>query len=105
MDQADKMFKMRVKVDVWSKRLHEDIRVEIRKQLHVIFCELPARRLWLYLKKVKRRVFIKNWTDNMVIPELDALSAMDAMDSAMDGEDTIVSGKFARAPKLAERPS
>lgn len=92
MDQAGKMFNMRIKVDVWSKGLHEDIRVEIRKQLHIIFCELPARRLWLYLKMVKHRLHMEKWPDNMVVPESDALSAMDGE------EDTIVNGKFAQLP-------
>lgn len=93
-DQSNKMFQMRVKIDVWSKGLHEDIRREIREQLHIVFCQLPARRMWLYIKLVRHKL-LKRWPGNMVVREFDEF---------VGEEDTIVSGKLP-ATKLVERSS
>lgn len=41
---------MRIKVDVWSKGLDESIREEIRGHVRELFYQLPARRVWFYLK-------------------------------------------------------
>lgn len=52
-DQAHKMRKMRIKIDVWSQVLEENERDDIRNKLRDLFCQLPARRLWYYLKHVR----------------------------------------------------
>ena len=38
MDQAAKMLNMRIKVDVWSQGIAENIRVEIRERVRDLFC-------------------------------------------------------------------
>ena len=53
MDQAAKMLNMRVKIDVWSQRLQEHIRQKIRERLRDLFCQLPMRRVWIYLKHIR----------------------------------------------------
>ncbi|KAL9607916.1 MAG: hypothetical protein Q9167_007219 [Letrouitia subvulpina] len=90
MDQAAKMLNMRIKIDVWSNGLREDIRGEIREQLRIIFCQLPARRLWIYLKQVKYMLLKGKKPDTTVGSELNALIPM------FGEEDTIVNGKCAQ---------
>lgn len=53
MDQARRMVKMRVKFDVWSQGLDEGFRDKIRNNLRDLFCQLPVRRVWLYLKYIR----------------------------------------------------
>jgi len=53
MDQARKMLNMRIKVDVWSKGLDENFREGIRNNVKDLFCQLPVRRVWYYLKLVQ----------------------------------------------------
>jgi hypothetical protein len=53
MEQARRMLNMRIKIDVWSKGLDESIREEIREHLRDLFCQLPARRVWYYLKHIR----------------------------------------------------
>jgi hypothetical protein len=52
-DQARRMLTMRIKIDVLSKGLGDNIRQEIRDNLRILFCELPARRVWMYLKEMR----------------------------------------------------
>ena len=53
MDQARRMVNMRIKIDVWSRGLEESKRDDIRGKLRDLFCQLPARRLWYYLKQIR----------------------------------------------------
>ncbi|RFU24898.1 hypothetical protein B7463_g11446, partial [Scytalidium lignicola] len=53
MEQSQRMVKLRIKVDVWSKGLDESFREQIREQVGEIFCQLPVRRLWFYLKRIR----------------------------------------------------
>jgi hypothetical protein len=53
MEQARKMLNMRIKVDVWSQGLDEDFREGIRRNVRDLFCQLPVRRVWYYLKLVR----------------------------------------------------
>lgn len=53
MDQARRMVKLRIKIDVWSQGLDESKREIIRENLRDIFCQLPAQRLWFYLKQIR----------------------------------------------------
>lgn len=50
MDQGRKMLNMRIKFDVWSTGLNERSRQTIRENLEAVFCQLPVRRVWYYLK-------------------------------------------------------
>ncbi|KFY44361.1 hypothetical protein V495_03503 [Pseudogymnoascus sp. VKM F-4514 (FW-929)] len=50
MDQGRKMLNMRIKFDVWSTGLNERFRQTIRENLEAVFCQLPVRRVWYYLK-------------------------------------------------------
>ena len=86
LDQAAKMLNMRIKVDVWSQRLDEHIRIEIREHLRDLFCQLPARRVWLYLKDV-RRMHLQESGKGGTFESLDP-------DRIMEGpEDVIANGK------------
>ena len=53
MDQAHIMVDMRIKIDVWSKGTDEEIRENIRERFMDLFSQLPARRLWFYLKHIQ----------------------------------------------------
>ncbi|OKL58587.1 hypothetical protein UA08_06081 [Talaromyces atroroseus] len=66
---------MRIKIDVWSQGLEESKRENIREKLRDIFCQLPARRLWYYLKQL-RLMSLKDpsdlnddWQEDMEGPE------------------------------------
>jgi hypothetical protein len=48
-----RMFNMRMKIDIWCKGLDEGFREGIREQVRDLFCQLPAHRIWYYLKFVR----------------------------------------------------
>ncbi|KAJ3495104.1 hypothetical protein NLG97_g3636 [Lecanicillium saksenae] len=51
LDQAARMIRLRIKIDVWSQGISEDLRHANRVRLLDIYRQLPRRRLWLYLKR------------------------------------------------------
>jgi hypothetical protein len=53
MEQARRMLNMRIKVDMWSKSLDENFREGIRENVRDLFCQLPVRRVWFYLKLIR----------------------------------------------------
>lgn len=79
---------MRIKVDVWSKGVDENIREQIRDHVRDLFYELPARRVWLYLKYIR----------NMLLRGGEAgetAESQTCMEAWMEGpEDTVANGKF-----------
>jgi len=88
MDQASKMVKMRIKIDVWTQGLDESFREKVRENLQDLFWQFPARRVWYYLKQIKVRLLNGNWLDGTVGSRL-------ALDHLMEGpEDVIVKGKY-----------
>ena len=91
MDQAAKMLNMRIKIDVWSKGLSNARREDIREKLAELFCQLPARRVWLYLKRTRLmlRVGARNWTDQSFNP-----TKFKKWRKGEDAEDHIIEGKF-----------
>jgi len=66
---------MRIKIDVWSQGLDESKRVKIRENLRDLFCQLPVRRLWFYLKQLRLMQLIERpeWFPDLVddIPDMD----------------------------------
>jgi hypothetical protein len=54
MEQARRMLNMRIKVEVWSQGLDENFREGIRRNVRDLFCQLPVRRVWFYLKLVRQ---------------------------------------------------
>lgn len=82
------MVNMRVKIDVWTKGMTESHRNKVRENLRDLFCELPVRRLWFYLKQLRiMRLNDKSgpW------PSKD----IDEIDEHMDGpEDVIARGHY-----------
>ena len=93
MDQASKMLNMRIKIDVWSQGLSKSHREDIREKLGKLFCQLPVRRIWLYLKRV--RLMLRTGTKK------DAAQAIDVAQLALysrgeESEDIIVDGRFPR---------
>lgn len=73
MEQARRMLNMRIKVDVWSQGLDKDFRVGIRCNVRDLFCQLPVRRVWLYLKMVRQMTLnsgkINRWESSPDGPE------------------------------------
>jgi len=53
MEQAGKMRFLRIKIDVCTQGFREAIREKIRENLRDLFCQLPPRRLWMYLKSLR----------------------------------------------------
>lgn len=54
MDQARRMLNMRIKIDVWSQGVEENIRQQTRENLTDLFCQdIPLQRLWLYMKHIR----------------------------------------------------
>ena len=84
MDQAAKMQNMRIKIDVWTQGLEENFREKVRQTLISLFCQLPARRVWLYLKYIR----------NMLLNGKGTVKSQLESDHLIDGpEDVIVNGK------------
>jgi hypothetical protein len=55
------MWKLRVKIDSWSVGVDELIRERNRGLLEAAFLRCPPRRVWLYVKVVKRaHIFYPN---------------------------------------------
>jgi hypothetical protein len=85
MDQVSKMRFLRIKIDVATQGFREATREKVRENLRDIFCQLPARRLWLYLKQLRI----------MSLGSPETLSEMLTSGDLMDGpEDVIVKGKI-----------
>lgn len=60
MDQAAKMQNMRIKIDVWTQGLEESFREKVRETLKDLFCQLPARRVWFDLKRIRPMLLNNN---------------------------------------------
>jgi hypothetical protein len=77
---------LRIKIDVATQGFHEAVRERVRENLKDIFCKLPPRRLWMYLKCCRIM--------SLGTPEtLDKRFATNF--EMMDGpEDVIVKGKY-----------
>ena len=88
MDQASKMLNMRIQIDVWSKGLGEDMREEIRENLRGLFCQLPARRVWIYLKLI--RLVLLNGKKTNRVPGL----ILDSNTTIQGAEDVSADGMF-----------
>lgn len=85
LDQSAKMLNMRIKIDVWTQGLDESFREKVRENLRDLFCQLPARRVWYYLKRI-RYMLLKG--DGTGESQLDS-------DHLMGGpEDVIVNGRY-----------
>ena len=81
MDQARRMLNMRIKIDVWSQGLSESIRGDLRDKLRELFCQLPPRRVWYYLKSIRLMHLSKGKSD----PLHDSrLTSGDMLDGAED---------------------
>lgn len=88
MEQARKMLNMRIKVDVWSKGLDEDFRESIRDNVRDLFCQLPVRRVWYYLKLVQHMILKSRRVSGLENLEF-------GKDSQLDGpEDVIAKGRI-----------
>lgn len=84
MVQAAKMLNMRIKIDVWTEGLDESFREKVRENLRNLFSQLPARRVWYYVKQLRH--MLKG--HGTVGSQLD-------LDHLIDGpEDVIVNGKY-----------
>lgn len=65
MDQARKMLNMRIKIDVWSQGVDEDIRQQARDNLMDLFCQhIPLQRLWLYMKQIRNMLLGPKYDTN-----------------------------------------
>ena len=88
LEQRRRMQNMRIKVDVWSKGLEESLRKSIRENVRDLFCQLPVRRVWCYLKLVQHMILKDPGAD-----ELENVGFDDG--KSLDGpEDIIAKGKI-----------
>ena len=90
MDQAQKMLNMRIKIDVWSKGLSNSQRHDIRGKLGKLFCQLPERRIWLYLKRVR---FMLHPENKREAAQAIDVSKLEWLGRGEEAEDVIVDGK------------
>ena len=82
------MWKLRVKIDVWSKGLDETLRQRNRELLIEDYLQLPPRRVWHFVKRI-RFAFLSQKTRLKGENE-----PYDLVDSFVQGpEDTIAQGK------------
>ena len=93
MDQAAKMLNMRIKIDVWSQGLSNGQRNDIREKLGTLFCQLPARRVWLYLKRVR---FMLGRGENREADQTFDVSRLEPYRRGKEAEDVIVDGRSPR---------
>lgn len=91
LDQAKKMLNMRIKIDVWSNGLDEIRRQEFRDQMARLFWQLPARRVWLYLKSVRFR--LRPEKEIAAAQRVD-ISQLSIFDQSEHAEDVIVKGQY-----------
>ena len=88
MEQARRMLNMRIKVDVFTKGLDENFREGVRNNVRDLFCQLPPRRVWFYLKHVRNMLLEDR---NVVSKDKTKLES----DEVMDGpEDAIARGSI-----------
>lgn len=52
-EQVEKMRFLRIKIDVATRGLPESEREIVRNHLRDIYCQVPTRRLWMYLKTLR----------------------------------------------------
>jgi hypothetical protein len=83
------MLNMRIKIDVFTKGLDESFREGVRDDLCELFCQLPPRRVWFYLKQVRNMLL--RGRNAVLEDELE----MDEAGVHMDGpEDPITRGSI-----------
>lgn len=91
MDQAAKMLNMRIKIDVWSQGLSNSRRKDIREKLGQLFCQLPERRVWLYLKRVR---FMLRTRNKKQPDQAINVAQLASYSRGEEAEDIIVDGRF-----------
>lgn len=85
IEQANLMVELRIKIDVWSYGIDEQLRQRSRATLMNLYLQLPCRRVWLYLKSF-RGTLLRDPNDQNLYGE----------EALMDGpEDIIAKGKSA----------
>ncbi len=80
------MLNVRIKIDVWSKGLDEAVREGIQENLRELFCQLPARRVWHYLKHIRH---MRLGPGGTIVKEALKLEASELIEGP---EDVIVKG-------------
>ena len=91
MDQAQKMLNMKIEIDVWSQGLSKSQRGDIQVKLGRLFCQLPERRVWLYLRKVRVMLRSGNYGEARQVVDV---SKLEWLGKGEEAEDVIVDGKF-----------
>lgn len=83
------MWKLRVKIDVWSQGLDQSLRQRNRDLLIEAYLRLPPRRVWHFVKHIRFAFLARN-------TKLKGKNeSYDPADSFVDGpEDTIAQGKY-----------
>ncbi|KAI8630451.1 hypothetical protein F5Y19DRAFT_474233 [Xylariaceae sp. FL1651] len=56
LDQSERMLKLRVKIDVWSKGIPEHIRAQARDWLIGAYLRCPSRRILFFVKSVRSMI-------------------------------------------------
>ena len=85
MEQARRMLNMRIKIDVFTQGLDEGFREGVRENLRELFCQLPPRRVWQYLKCV-RNMLLRDRTigpKDKIATELEETLIMDGPEDSI----------------------
>ena len=94
MTQATLMWKLRIKIDVWSQGLDESLRERNRKLLIEAYLRLPPRRVWHFVKHIRVVFLSKSLLHGLDNEPYDPIGS-----SFQEPEDTIARGKY--SPSIA----
>jgi hypothetical protein len=83
LEQSGRMLKMRIKIDVWSQGLDEGFRESLRDNVRDLFCQLPVRRVWYYLKRVQYMILEGNGIDELANPGFKNGKSLDGPEDAI----------------------
>jgi hypothetical protein len=79
------MLNMRIKIDVFTQGLEEDFRRGVRENVLELFCQLPPRRVWFYIKHI-RIMLLQDRTigpKDLASTELESSLVMDGPEDAI----------------------
>lgn len=90
---AKGMVERRTRVDVSTKGMDENIRQETRDKLIDEFYQLPSRRFWIYLKRIRVLLLSGNMSTTSDMDDTNDMTAI--LKRYWDGsEDTVAKGEI-----------
>ncbi len=88
LEHSKRMWKLRVKIDSWSRGVDEGIRERNRNLLEEAYLRSPPWRFWLYMKVVKYFHLVVG--DNMAEIHNSPSKGGDSVDKTMSETDDII---------------